>query len=651
MGRVKGETALIIGTVLFLCIPATANSANSSGLEISGFVKTLTGEPLADIEVRASFPATESSFTTVRSDEEGKFQLAIPPGTGSEVQVILRASLPGYAGAYEPMWLDSAEDSLSCNLYLNNLADSPDQPRLDYLERAIRSYRKKGVSLSKLSLGAQDAYQAGMRSWIKHRNSEEAAAHFLNAARHEPGFTEARLYAALMLMQSGGWTAARQEWEKALRWDPESVEARLVKGVWENFFHQSDSSADSLAKVVEKRPKNWLAHLELARAHYRRKNWSRAEQHLLTGWKAGAPKAEVYYLRARLLNAQGDSHAALANILRLRKKMGSSGLPPKVASFAAEVEESVSGIAAHKLISFLDASLEELQIVVPHLAGLQPPDTAEALPRLLRCAGNKVNIFFRDFQNTTAIETFRQSLFRKNGKVKSSRSETFTYLMILKDFNGQPSVEEMRGDVEGNRRRQGGLQEGFMVTKGFPASLIVLHPSRQPAFDYKHLGSLLDEGRRIEVVALSEKPEMAGRLASFRLQQARLITLHMQGIVWIDSKTCQVLRVRTELRVPYPQIQLSRRTNEVEYQEVKFPNAKRPMWLPKKASVAMDWAGKSLRNEHIFSDFQFFHVETKEILSPVASSKKTVGSKQHVSNQQAAPKQPTVTHQPPVSNQ
>ena len=208
MHRVKGETALIIGTLFFLCIPATASSANSSDLEIHGIVRTLTGEPLADIEVRASFPATESSFTTARSDAEGKFQLAIPRRAGNEVQVIVRASLPGHAEAREPLWLDSATDSLSCDLYLNGLADKPDQPRLDYLERAIRSYRKKGRYPSKLSVGARDAYHAGMRSWIKHRNSEEAAAHFLNAARHEPGFIEARLYAALMLMQTGGWTVA-----------------------------------------------------------------------------------------------------------------------------------------------------------------------------------------------------------------------------------------------------------------------------------------------------------------------------------------------------------------------------------------------------------------------------------------------------------
>ena len=134
-------------------------------------------------------------------------------------------------------------------------------------------------------------------------------------------------------------------------------------------------------------------------------------------------------------------------------------------------------------------------------------------------------------------------------------------------------------------------------------------------------------------------------MASFRLQQARLVSLHMQGIAWIDSKTCQILRVRTELRVPYPQVQLSRRTSEVEYQEVKFPAAKRPMWLPKRASVAMDWAGKSLRNEHTFSDFQFFHVETKETHSPVAASQKTVSSQQTVSHQPAAPDQPAVSNQ------
>ena len=52
MRRVKGEAALIIVTLLFCFFPATASSAKSSDLEIHGIVKILTGEPLADIEVR-----------------------------------------------------------------------------------------------------------------------------------------------------------------------------------------------------------------------------------------------------------------------------------------------------------------------------------------------------------------------------------------------------------------------------------------------------------------------------------------------------------------------------------------------------------------------------------------------------------------------
>ena len=197
-------------------------------------------------------------------------------------------------------------------------------------------------------------------------------------------------------------------------------------------------------------------------------------------------------------------------------------------------------------------------------------------------------------------------------------------MLAVDSFEGQPSVEEFRSDGAGNLRHQGGLREGFMVTKGFPASQIVLHPLHQPTMDYRHLGTVVQGGRELEVIAFIEKANKKYNLGSFRIQVFRLIMLRLQGIAWIDGETCRVVRVRTELVKPHPEVRLGRRTNDVEYGEVRFQEDNRRMWLPKRAVVAIDWSGKRLRNEHIFTDYKLFEVVTQDTVIRVVTDEPTV---------------------------
>ena len=85
-----------------------------------------------------------------------------------------------------------------------------------------------------------------------------------------------------------------------------------------------------------------------------------------------------------------------------------------------------------------------------------------------------------------------------------------------------------------------------------------------------------------------------------------------------------MVRVRTELVKPHPEVRLGRRTNDVEYGEVRFQEDSRRMWLPKRAVVAIDWSGKRLRNEHTFTDYKLFEVVTQDTVIRVVTDEPTV---------------------------
>ena len=628
MSRFNSRKLALIS--LLSCLPMVVGSGaaakESRTIRISGKVQSLAGEPMEGVAVRLVLPSRVGLEKEIGlTDAEGAFEGEVELEEIGEKRFTLKAGASGYAEAREPVGVLLPATSISLNLFLRNLDDASEQPRLEALEKLVMNRLGKAASHRNVSSEARAEFKKAMRIWRKSRQPGEAEIHFTRAAELAPRFAEAIVLAAVALMGTGGWTAAGRVLPGAIDADPELAEAYLVKGVWENFRHLPGQAVETLGQMVKTRRRvSWLRNLELARAFLMKGDWDQAEAHLEESLKAGAPKADIFYLRARALAGRGDYHAALQDVFRLRKRIKESRMPSPMAEFAADLEERVSEIASYRIIPFVEASEEELRKGTPYLEGLQPASSQAKLAELLECVGRKVDVFFEVCPNTTAIETLRRSQFGKSGRVRLSRVETFEYMMAVNSSEGQPSVEEYRSDGAGNLRHQGGLQDGFMVTKGFPASQIVLHPLHQASMDYRYLGTVAEGGRKHEVVAFIEKPNKKYNLGSFRIRSSRLVMLRLQGIAWIDGETCRVVRVRTELVKPHPEVRLGRRTNDVEYGEVKFKEDNRLMWLPKRAVVAIDWGGKRLRNEHTFTDYKLFEVETQDTVIRMVTEEPTV---------------------------
>ena len=113
------------------------------------------------------------------------------------------------------------------------------------------------------------------------------------------------------------------------------------------------------------------------------------------------------------------------------------------------------------------------------------------------------------------------------------------------------------------------------------------------------------------VVSFAQQPGKARLAGAFKLNGAPSMTF-TQGLAWIDTESYQVVRVRSDLLTPLPQVHLERQTTEIDFGAVRFKKISQEFWLPQRVSVAVDWNGKHLRNEHQYTDFELFSVNATE---------------------------------------
>ena len=266
----------------------------------------------------------------------------------------------------------------------------------------------------------------------------------------------------------------------------------------------------------------------------------------------------------------------------------------------------------------VDRGLPELIQTLPELKGLQPAKTQEELPTILEKTGDRVEAFFRDFQNTSSLEQIQHELLNRKERASFTQSERFHYILLKCPDASQPArdINEYRtgGEAPADERRR--LPDGMISTSGFASLSIYFLPVYQAECRFLYLGRQRMDDHQTDVVAFAQQPAVAQLWGNFTVIGGASATTLLQGIAWIDSDTHRIVCLRTDLLCPVPRVHLSRETTEIHYAEVHFKNSSSSLWLPRDVVVTVEWEGKLLRNTHSYSDFQLFNVETKSKILP-----------------------------------
>jgi len=278
--------------------------------------------------------------------------------------------------------------------------------------------------------------------------------------------------------------------------------------------------------------------------------------------------------------------------------------------------------------SYIDDPLQQLLKNIPELRGIRLAADQAALPQILKKTGNNVDAYLSNLVDLIAREQI--TLDRSSGGELPDILNVFTGPMHLEDNylivkeQGQSGYEmvEYRMDAAGHRLDDIGANTGFAATRGFALMCQFFSTALQRESVFRFLGEQRIDSRDTYVVGFAQKPGSATMLVGVRTEKGRNLPVMIQGIAWVDKRDFQIIRIRTDLLAPRPDLALDYQTTEIIFSPVRLVDAPVPLWLPKAVNVNARVEVHSpvhgitfitFRNEHRYSDYRLYRVSVRMV--------------------------------------
>jgi hypothetical protein len=284
--------------------------------------------------------------------------------------------------------------------------------------------------------------------------------------------------------------------------------------------------------------------------------------------------------------------------------LGGGSVPP------SPTQDTRGGTADSDNSNAVEMTLEELKrYYAVDLSDLEYNPSQDQLGDLLQKAGERVKTFFDNVSNTASREQVRMQRLGNNGREEDSAKQDYNYLILPHSIGTATTFEEIRTDGKG-RSVNPAVMRGFILTKGYAGMSILLHPDHQFGSHFYSLG-MQTADPYAHVIAFAQKPEVRDYLSYYSGPGSNDATpVLLRGIAWINPKSFQITRLRTDLLTPNVQVGLMEQTTDIRYSEVSSMAAQVLMSLPQEVTVSCMIGGTSYRNRHRYSDYMVFTVES-----------------------------------------
>lgn len=246
-----------------------------------------------------------------------------------------------------------------------------------------------------------------------------------------------------------------------------------------------------------------------------------------------------------------------------------------------------------------------------------PVDSSQPcpLPSLLDQTSQQVRKLVENLQKFSAHETLEYAQIAPNGLPQSAHTAAFSYVADIREVRpGQLSVEEYRNDSLGAQTFPSRL-----ATTGTAAFALIFHPYYLKDFNVSCEGLTQIDGRSAWQVHFVQRPDHSNNFRGYRVAAA-YYPIQLKGRAWISQDTHEVLRLETDLVHPVPEIKLLREHVAIDYGPVGFPRHQTSLWLPRSATIHMDYRGHRYFHRHSFTGYQLFWVDTEQAVRPPAAA-------------------------------
>ena len=254
--------------------------------------------------------------------------------------------------------------------------------------------------------------------------------------------------------------------------------------------------------------------------------------------------------------------------------------------------------------TLIDLPPRELVEALPELRGLAPAADQRELPRILSEVGKTVEASYQSFTEIIANENVTQRQYGSNGHLERTIHHEFSYLILPRYDAGSVRIEEYRTQMDGKPNQDS--ESGELLTKGFASMWAQFHPGNQVGSKFRYLGKQRSSGHLAQVIGFAKRPGWAigVGLVNPRPEGPPVLVLQ-QGVVWIDTATNEILKMRADLLKPRLDVKLEMQTTEIQFGEVHISDAaSTPLWVPLQVIVTTVWDGLVFRDEHRYSNYK-----------------------------------------------
>jgi tetratricopeptide (TPR) repeat protein len=585
---------------------------------VAGKVTTLRGDPVPGARVEVAPTLTSGAIRTLATNLQGEFQTEyrLTFENVKEFGVDVRVTKKGYLKAHTLVDFGASNRTWVIRVTLRDAEESPELlPQAELIARLAPRLKKLTASDGLSAAGEKD-YEHGVMEYLDKNHPDRAVPLFLKVTRRDASCMLCSTMLALAELDMGDWDGAYHnlsELSNKVVADrtlgrPESL---LALGVMESWRREPKTAAGYFVEALKYAPQDPLALQELGRTQALIQNWGAANEYLSKAIAAGAgPEARL--LRAQALLAGDHSQEANAEMVRYLDGRDVKTMPIEVRQLWVQIQDRMKTEAAYLKAKPEGAgAIDYLRRPPPELKGLEPATDQRLLDSILSAVGKTVAGFFQDFPNTSSVEQIHQEKLGHNHKILATLDQEFSYLCFTPADAWGPGFDEYRVNPSGEQTARQGLQDGFMLTSGFASASLLFHPRYQSQASFHYLGRQKVNGRDTYVIAFAQLPAKARLMGGFKSGQIKMTTL-CQGLAWVDTESYEITRLRTDLLMPLPEISLERQTTEIDFGEVHFKGISKGFPVPQQVTVTVDWNGKHFRNEHRYSEFKLFKVETSE---------------------------------------
>jgi hypothetical protein len=277
---------------------------------------------------------------------------------------------------------------------------------------------------------------------------------------------------------------------------------------------------------------------------------------------------------------------------------------------------------------YLDEPLPKLKKMVKELDGLKPDSGPAQLSDLLARVGAKADELLQKVPNLISDEEVTEiqgagpqgaipgCVGRHCVSIGGSAlpsEQRFNYIVLTNPTaDRRLFLREYRTSRNGTAVPQGPDAPQF---QGFVGAWIAFSSMNQSESRFRQLGQQKTDGHRTFVIGFAQIPgsiDYPGQIVTAE----ESIPMLLQGIAWVDQSDFRIVRLRTDILAPQPEIGFEKQTANILFGTVKIAELDLGLWLPQAVEVEMEARGRFFEEQHRYSKYRLYRAKSRIVSSP-----------------------------------